>query len=163
MTRPNKDISHGKSGMNKDTHPSSLQANEYTFALNSNMSDLSGNEYNLQNEHSNILCSRFKDGYKVIGFVKDHDIDRTYFFLTNPTTKESEIGFIDINLNTPDLEDLTAACDCDVVNKLSTPLEDQIPFETCQYFTLISDECNKCLNLWLWGDLEQNHKNRLDI
>lgn len=150
MANPNRDINLGKVGMNRDSHPSSLQPHEYTYALNSNMSDQHGNEYHLQNEHSNILCSKFKDGFRVIGFVRDDEIDRTYFFLTNPTTRESEIGYINMSLNVPNLEDIEADCDCDVVNKLSKPLEDQTPFETCQYYTLIADDCNKCLNFSIY-------------
>ena len=91
----NRDVGVAKTGMNKDSHPTSLDEKAYVHALNANYEGQDGDLVNLQNEESNILCSKFKDGFLVIGYQKDITADRTYFFLTNPTTGESEIGFID--------------------------------------------------------------------
>ena len=73
--------------MNRNSHPGELSNQEYSFALNANFQDEHGNgQVILQNEPSNIKCTGFKDGYKVIGHKFDINSDRTYFFLTNPTT-----------------------------------------------------------------------------
>lgn len=131
--------------MNRSAHPSSLENTEYTFSLNSNIVNETGDEVNLQTEPSNLLCSVFKPGYKVIKAVYNVDDGKTYFFLTNPTTLVSEIGFINgagtINI----IDDIESECDCDIKNKLAEPLEDTVQEETCNYTTLISDACNKCL------------------
>ena len=148
MTKDNLNISVGKKGMNRDTHPMNLSESEYTIAFNANVEEESGNGYPmLQNEHSNILCSKFKDGYKVIGFKNDLNEDKTYYFLTNPTTGLSEIGYISNIQNLTTVTDLEANCGCNIVRILDTPLEEQEQIETCTYNTIISD-CigNNCLN-----------------
>lgn len=139
--------------MNRSSHPSSLENTEFTFSLNSNVVNETGDEVNLQTEPSNILCSVFKPGYKVVKAVFNVDDGKTYFFLTNPETNISEIGFIKgagtINI----LDDVESNCECDVKNKLAEPLEDTEQEETCEYETLISDACNKCLGFSIYKPL----------
>lgn len=138
-----KDISSPKKGMNKDSHESELQKQEYSFALNANFHDEHGNgPVVLQNEPSNIKCTTFKPGYVVIGHKYDINANRTYFFLTNPTTKDSEIGYIDGNQNYP-LENFNVDdCNCNPGAVLDPPLEEEAQVNTCQYVTIISDICN---------------------
>jgi hypothetical protein len=84
-----------KKGMNRDTHPSELQSSEYSFALNANIHDEHGSgQVVIQNEPSNIKCTGFKGGYKVIGQKFDAKFGEVFYFLTNPTTGDSEIGVI---------------------------------------------------------------------
>ena len=45
MTKDNLNISVGKKGMNRDTHPMNLSESEYTIAFNANVEDESGNGY----------------------------------------------------------------------------------------------------------------------
>jgi len=138
-----KDISSPKKGMNKDSHESELQKQEYSFALNANFHDEHGNgPVVLQNEPSNIKCTTFKPGYVVIGHKYDINLNRTYFFLTNPTTKDSEIGYIDGNQPFPTETFNLNDCDCDPSAVLETPLEQEAQVNTCQYVTIISDICN---------------------
>ena len=62
-----KDITSPKKGMNRDKAQFDLAKTEYSFMLNGNFQDEHGSgQINLQNEPSNIFCSGFKDGYKVI-------------------------------------------------------------------------------------------------
>lgn len=143
-----KDVSLSKQGMQKSKHPSQLQQQEYVSAINANLSNESGDFINISNEHSNILSSKFKLGYRVIGFKNDINSNNTYFFLTNPNTNVSEIGYIPNTQNIQNLSDVEVQCDtCDYQNILSQPLETitQTPSQT--YNTLLSDcEDNKCLN-----------------
>ena len=92
--KPQRELGIGKKGMNKDNHVTSLDEQSYIHALNANFQGQDGDSVNLQNEESNILCSRFVDGFHVIGIQHDTTGERTYFFLTNPETGESEIGYI---------------------------------------------------------------------
>jgi hypothetical protein len=130
-----------KSGMNKDAHPSQLTEQEYTHAFNANIQTESGDFLNITNEHSNILATKFKEGFVVIGFENDLFSDSTYFLLLNPSSGIGEFGEIVNNQSINDLPDLTVDCgDCNEVRDLATPLEDisQVPLQ--QYVTLISDE-----------------------
>lgn len=129
-----------KMGMDKDSHPSQLKETQYTHALNANTENESGNSLNLTNEKSNILASRFKEGFRVIGFENDIDTNSTYFFLANTITGVGEFGVIENNQDTNDLPDTLVNCtDCDTILKLSEPLENQIQPELQTYTTLLSD------------------------
>lgn len=133
-------LSSAKLGMDKDTHPSGLTEAQYTHAYNANIENESGNSLNLTNEKSNILASKFKQGFKVIGFENDIDSNSTFFLLVNPTTHVGEFGVIEDNQNTNDISDVLVDCDnCNKVNQLSDPLETltQAPLQT--YTTLLTD------------------------
>ena len=133
-------LSSAKTGMEKDTHPSQLTEAQYTHAYNANIENESGNSLNLTNEKSNILASKFKQGFKVIGFENDIDSNSTFFFLVNPTTHVGEFGVIEDNQNTNDISDVLVDCDnCNKVNQLADPLETltQLPLQT--YTTLLTD------------------------
>lgn len=148
-----KGATNPKKGMNRDKAPFDLTNVEYSFALNANFHDEHGSgQVNVQNEPSNILCSGFRDGYKVIGHKFDINADKTYFFLVNPDTGCSEIGYIDSFYNMEGIEQVQQNCDCDITVILENPLEEQIQVATCSYNTIISDfcnitqECTGCLN-----------------
>ena len=149
------DLSTPKLGMNRDTYPGELTKDEYVFALNANIhNENGGGKVILQNENSNIKCSGFKEGYKVVGHIYDQVDELTYFFLTNPTTGFSEIGVIS---SIPEAFDMSPTETTDnkgsIVVALETPLEDLPQEATCTYETLVSDLCesgsqqgSKCLN-----------------
>lgn len=139
-------IALARVGMVKDTHPSQLDETQYTHAFNANIENEGGNSLNITNEKSNVLASKFKPGFVVIGFENDILSNDTFFFLVNPTTGVGEFGFIENNQNITDLQDLTYQCnsECDSIRELAMPLEDfykiqpQVPLQT--YVTLLSDE-----------------------
>lgn len=136
-------ISIGKIGMDSDTHPSGLTETQYSYAKNMNLENESGNSLNASSEHSNILATKFKNGFKVIHAVNDIDTTNTYFFLVNPSTGVGEFGVVENNQNVNDLQDITIDCEnCHQVKELADPLEtiEQIALQT--YTTLISDECH---------------------
>ena len=141
-------------GMAKDTHPTLLGEKSYIHALNALYENKDGDAVRLQNEDSNFLCSKFKSGFKVIGFTLDILNDRVYFFLVNPTTNQSEIGFINNPTDVQSLPDDTILeCNCDIESILSAGLENLTQVESCTYTTLIKDydcpgstEGEGCLN-----------------
>lgn len=143
MAKTDKTLMSPKKGMNRDSHEAELQENEYSFALNVNFQDEHGNgPIVLQNESSNIKCSGFKPGYKVIGHKYDINGDKTYFFLTNPTTGDSEIGYINSFYNYTDLQQVENSCNCNISVVLENPLQNQTQTAICEYHTLISDYCD---------------------
>jgi len=127
MTKKNITPSFARTGMNKSVHFSALKPEEYTHAKNANFSNETGNGWLIQNEHSNILASKFKAGFSVVGYKNDIFLNRTFYFLSNPSTKVSEIGVITQNISFDDTNTTTN--------------------EHQEYTTLLNDECNKCLNL----------------
>ena len=131
-------------GMDTDSHPSRLGQESYVFALNTAIEEYVGNGTPmLQNEPSNILCSKFKEGYRVVGFKSHLPSNRVYFFLTNPTNGRSEIGFIEGTPQMQSIEEAETYCGCDLSVVLQS-LEDNIAkltIPTCKYQTLIGDNC----------------------
>lgn len=140
-TTANNDIQIPTKGMNRDAHESQIKADEYTFMLNGNFQDEHGLLI-LQNEGSNIKCSGFKEGFKVIGHKFDINSDRIYFFLVNPTTHVSELGYIS---NVTSFEPMSpqedVACDCNITVVLETGLENVEQTSICTYTTIITDYC----------------------
>jgi len=115
--------------------------------LNGNIEHEEGGFTQLQNEHSNILCSMFKEDFKVIGHKVDVKNDKVYFFLTNPDTGLSEIGQIANITCLDNIEAMEVDCNCNIKVILGTPLEEQEQVPTCNYETLIADCAETfCLN-----------------
>jgi hypothetical protein len=142
-------IALAKVGMNRDTHPSQLDETQYSHAFNANVETESGNSLNITNERSNMLITRYKPGFVVIGYENDLLSNHTYVFIVNPSNGIGEFGYIEDNQNVINLQDITALCSngCDEVRELATPLEEiyaQNPNQALvpnAYHTLISDAC----------------------
>lgn len=134
-------------GMNRETFPH-LQGDEksFTFQKNGNL-ETDGETIALTNEHSNILCSRFRPDFKVVGTKVDILNNTTYFFLVNPVTGCSEIGQIKHSIPILNLDDIEADCNCKDHNNFQTPLEEQTQVDTCNYVPVFEECCdNPCLN-----------------
>ena len=143
-------VSFGISGMERQSFQHLIDEKVFTFARNSNI-ETDTESISLTNEHSNLLCSRFRPGYVVIGVKYDNLYSRIWFFLTekHPDSegkRKSEIGFIQINNNITDESDLETDCGCDMTSILSESLENTEPIAYCTYTRLIGDDCNNCLN-----------------
>jgi hypothetical protein len=165
MATLKKDVSSVKKGMNRDTLGSELSKEEYAFALNANFHDEHGSgEWVLQNEPSNVKCSGFKQGYKVVGHKFDINSGEVYFMLTNPTTGFSEIGVISSLQEATPLTPTEQVVDGHVQVVLETPLENQVQIGSCVYTTLLSDLCDegsltgsKCLNFSIDDPIHENN------
>jgi len=126
-------------GLNRDSQY--LSEGEYDTLINGNF-DSYDTSFILTNEMSNLLSSRFKQGFEVIHATNDTLSNTTYFFLVNETTGEGEFGQIKNLQTVNNLQDLPSECDtCGLTNDLATPLEEieQVPLNT--YQTLLSDTC----------------------
>lgn len=83
-----------QTGLDMDRTLGQIAKGKLTYALNANVENFDSNSVNYQNEEGNELCLQFPTGYQVIG---KHYIQEKYkhiFFLVNPTTGESEIGYM---------------------------------------------------------------------
>lgn len=149
MAKENISLSFGIQGMERQNFSHSVDEKVFLFQRNGNI-ETDDESIGLTNEHSNYLCSKFKPGYIVIGNKYDSLNSRVWFFLTEKYAvggkRKSEIGFIQINSTVNDLEDFEIDCGCDINSILSQPLENVDQIAHCNYVTLISDECNNCLN-----------------
>lgn len=132
---------------------SSINIPSYGMKLNKSIDTLSNGEYSLlvngniqsqdsflrvTNEQSNLLCSRFKPGYKVIGLLPINIQRKTIFFLVNPETNQSEIGSVD-NIFYEDVSDPESVCEgC---NKPLTEEELNTTIELCKYTTIVNASC----------------------
>lgn len=156
-------ISAPITGMNRDSHPSRLQNNTYTFAKNISLEDSSGNGLPMaQNEPSNLLCQNFSEvfeekgigthtDYKIVGFRYNASMGRTYIFFVN-TNSESEfhrtsvIGYFNKHVIDFVSDDTETDCNCVTLRVLDEPLENQEQSSLCDFKIVVQDSCNKCLN-----------------
>lgn len=81
-------------GLNTDSILQQVKPGTLTYALNAQVDNFDGQMVTYQNEQSNVLCSEFKTGYKIIGYHNIVEQDRTVIFMTNPNTGDSEIGVL---------------------------------------------------------------------
>lgn len=134
--------------MNRSSHPSQLQNTESPFILNGSNQTETGEFFNIPNEPSNYLNIQFPTGYKVVGYEKHPVKQLAYFFLTNPETGYSSVGYVENNI--ADLQfsnDTEVVCeDCHYFEELPTPLEDTVQTPYGQYVEFFNDDCNKDLN-----------------
>jgi hypothetical protein len=128
-----------KKGMKFNKYPSELSPGEYTLLYNGNIANVDGDTVLIQKEQSNILCSNFKQGYKVIGILPINVLNKTIFFLISATS--SEIGYIDAVFPT-DIEDSEGVCnDCNKPLIETKQLEDITQYPVCRYNTIINADC----------------------
>lgn len=128
-------------GMVKDTW--STGESQYTHALNANNEGLEGKMFVLNNEGSNILTTKIKEGFKVIGKGREYSTSDLYLILTNPETGDGEIGRITLKqYNDNEILDKDLCSDCGALS-LGDKLEDKDQEPYLEYETILSDACHK--------------------
>lgn len=134
-------LNQPKLGMNLNSRDGELKANDYRYLVNGNIQSKVGDFVNVTNEYSNILCSKFKPGFKVINATPVVALNKTFFFLKNVDTNENEIGEIS-NISYQDIEDKQYNCDaCQHPTIEDIPLEQREQFESCVYKKIVSATC----------------------
>jgi hypothetical protein len=86
-----------RTGLNLDQSVNQIQKGQLTYALNAAVENYDSNSVNYQNEPGNELCLNFPEEYHLIGTHFINEKAKHIFFLTNPTTGASEIGYMDNN------------------------------------------------------------------
>ena len=87
----------GRIGLDMDSSVNQIQKGKLSYALNAALENFDANSVSYQNEPSNELCLNFPSGYHVIGNHFIQEKNKHIFFLTNPETGGSEIGYMDNN------------------------------------------------------------------
>lgn len=85
-------VNFGAIGMNLEQSLMQLQKGKLTYALNATVEGFDGQYVNYQNEQGNVSCVVIPEGYKVIGIYTIYEVNRIFYFLTNTSTGDSEIG-----------------------------------------------------------------------
>ena len=86
-----------RTGLNMDQTLNQVQKGQLTYALNAAVENYDSNSVNYQNEPGNELCLNFPEEYHLIGTHFINEQAKHIFFLTNPNTGASEIGYMDNN------------------------------------------------------------------
>jgi len=81
-------------GMNMDSTPNQVEKGKLTYALNAALENFDANSINYQNEPGTEFCVSFPDNYQLIGRHFIPEQTKYIFFLANPITGDSEIGYM---------------------------------------------------------------------
>lgn len=122
------------------SHPSLIKGGQFLLLVNGNIQAVDGNFAMITNDHSNLLATKFKEGFKVIGTNVVPSLSTTFFFLYNPLTLQSEIGFI-FDTSNQDKPDAVSENSCE--NKIieDAPLEEKAQYPLSQYYTFVNADC----------------------
>ena len=84
-------------GLNQDQTLNQIKKGVLTYALNAAIENYDASSVNYQNEVGNELCVSFPEGYVLIGTHFIIEKSKHIFFITNPNTGDSQIGYMDNN------------------------------------------------------------------
>lgn len=84
-------------GLNLDSTLNQVQKGRLTYALNAVIENFDGQSVNYQNELGNELCFELPTGYILNGKYYIPELTKQILFLVNPTTGDSEVGYMDNN------------------------------------------------------------------
>ena len=93
----NMEYNVAQTGLNMDQTLNQVQKGQLTYALNASVENFDSSSVNYQNEPGNELCVTFPNEFVLIGSHFIQEKNKHIFFITNPNTEESEIGFMDNN------------------------------------------------------------------
>ena len=87
----------GTVGLNMDQSVNQIKPGTLTYALNASLENFDASSVNYQNEQGNELCVSFPEEFILIGTHFINEKNKHIFYITNPNTNESEIGYMDNN------------------------------------------------------------------
>ncbi len=90
-------VSTASVGMNMDNSINQIPKGALSYALNASVENYDANSVSYQNESGNEFCLQFPDGFQLIGSHFIPEKNKHIFFLVNPLTEISEIGFMENN------------------------------------------------------------------
>ena len=93
----NNEYNVASTGLNLDNSVNQVAKGQLTYALNAAVENFDSSSVNYQNEPGNEFCLQFPQGYQLIGKHAIIEKSKHIFFLVNPATQASEIGYMDNN------------------------------------------------------------------
>ena len=94
LTNIIKEYNIARLGMDMDSSAAQIAKGKLSYALNAVVENFDANSINYQNEPGNIYCLDFPEDYVVIGRYFINEQYKHIFFLTNPITGGSQIGYM---------------------------------------------------------------------
>jgi hypothetical protein len=91
------EYNNATTGLNMDQTPNQIAKGKLTYALNAAVENYDANSVNYQNEPGNELCVTFPSGFVLIGNHFIQEKNKHIFFITNPDTGDSQIGYMENN------------------------------------------------------------------
>lgn len=90
----NFEYSQSFKGLNMDNVPSQIDKGSLSYALNAAIENFDANSITYQNEPANEFCFEFPFNYVLIGKYLIPEQAKQIFFLSSPSTGDSEIGYM---------------------------------------------------------------------
>jgi len=84
----------GRVGLNMDSSVNQVEKGKLTYALNAALENFDANTVSYQNEQGNELCLNFPEDFHLIGEHFIQEQNKHIFFLVNPDTGASQIGYM---------------------------------------------------------------------
>lgn len=120
-----------------------LKEDQYHTLINGVFDSVDDASFELTNEMSNLLSSKFEEGFRVINATYDIISNNTYFFLTNPTTGVGIFGYINNVQNIIEQDEELVTCnDCSTFYNFAEPLENVEQTELNTFVTVLTDACH---------------------
>jgi len=94
LTNIIKEYNIARLGMDMDSSTAQIVKGKLSYALNAVVENFDANSINYQNEPGNIFCLDFPEDYILIGRYFINEQYKHIFFLTNPITGNSQIGYM---------------------------------------------------------------------
>lgn len=88
------EFNNATAGLNMDQTLNQVQKGRLTYALNAAVENFDSNSVNYQNEPGNEFCMDFPEGYVLIGSHFIIEQRKHIFFLSNPVSGGSQIGYM---------------------------------------------------------------------
>jgi hypothetical protein len=96
-TNIKQEYNNATTGLNMDQSVNQVEKGKLTYALNASVENFDSDSVNYQNEPGNELCLDFPTNSHLIGTHFIVEQNKHIFFLTNPETGDSQIGYMDNN------------------------------------------------------------------
>ena len=91
------EYNNATTGLNMDQTVNQIPKGKLTYALNAVVENFDANSVNYQNEPGNEPCVTFPSGFILIGNHFIQEKNKHIFFITNPETGGSQIGYMENN------------------------------------------------------------------
>ena len=91
------EFNNATTGLNLDQTLNQIQKGKLTYALNAAVENFDSNSVNYQNELGNEFCVKFPESFVLIGHHFIVEQNKHIFYITNPLTGDSQIGYMENN------------------------------------------------------------------
>jgi hypothetical protein len=91
------EYNNATTGLNMDQTVNQIPKGKLTYALNAVVENFDANSVNYQNEPGNEPCVSFPSGFVLVGTHFIQERNKHIFFITNPETGGSQIGYMENN------------------------------------------------------------------